>query len=292
VDGLDRPHGIEPALPFLPADGEQRILDVPSVPAVGPREVTDQAAVADLQRVGRDAGLDAGEQPAHRAPVADADVGQPVPVDVGQRQQQVDGPAQVDDELDLLVAVALVHPQRDAAAPGRPRRGRRPVERRVDGDDHRPPPCQSQRSGVQAAAIRRHAVLQDHAGLRAAALRPNLWQNERRRHPAALRARVREVDAGRGSLPPPPLFADIERCGRVVFEQGQALLGVNGREGLIQRIIGPKIARRGSARISRARAEKDGDGQKNGGNGQTLDCAHLLLRRLGLLPKQPPRNCR
>jgi hypothetical protein len=49
--------------------------------------------------------LHPGQQPAHGRAVADPDVGQPPPVHVRSGGQQIDGPAQVDDELDLPVPV-------------------------------------------------------------------------------------------------------------------------------------------------------------------------------------------
>jgi hypothetical protein len=55
--------------------------------------------------MGADAVLDHGQQPAHGRAVADPDVGQLRLVHVGAGDQQVHGPAQVHDELDLLMAI-------------------------------------------------------------------------------------------------------------------------------------------------------------------------------------------
>jgi hypothetical protein len=71
---------------------------------LGSAEVLDEATVAAHQHEGRDPVLDSCEQATHRSAVADAQVRDPVVVDICSRAEQVNRAAQIDDQLDLLGA--------------------------------------------------------------------------------------------------------------------------------------------------------------------------------------------
>src|SRR5215212_6550161 len=81
--------------------------------------VRDETAVSDYERRRFDAALDAHKKRTHRAAVAEADVGDPVTVDVGSRAQNIDSALQILHQLNLLGPIVSVEPDGLSTAAGK-----------------------------------------------------------------------------------------------------------------------------------------------------------------------------
>lgn len=213
ADGLDRLHGGQPRL---------RQPSTKRATVVLAAEVRDQPPVAHHEDIRLDPLLDAGQQASHGAAVAPADVGDPRGIHLLPGGEQVDSAAEVDDELDLVVAVFFREGDRAPAG--------RAGKRRVDGQPHGAGLSVANRPGQHPVPPSRHPV------------------HEKDRREGALPFRAHEIGrdpppfgAGVGEIPDHdavPLLhgvlLEIEGSPGVVFEQLQrlAMLFVGqGRQG-------------------------------------------------------------